>query len=272
MVDEAANYLGAIGPKSWTLDDAHSAAWLAVYRERLELASQVWRWAKGYTRFYWEGDDTIWRALGYVDTEEAEEFLLAEAYSGNRGNINPAAIEALAYRHRDEAFAAAVHLFDEGKGARASAADLLMEIDSARAAQVIAERSPRERNVLIRTRSCIALRGSAGDDVRRIAHDWMNHAAPFARASGCELLGWLQPEETSRLRDVALADIDPMVQVFARWVRSRCTSRSASRLSSSPSCGARTERQPGRSRTRSSRPRIAFSSIVLTIRSRFIRR
>lgn len=214
-VDEATNYLGAIGTKSWTFDDAHSAAWLIVYRERLELASQLWQWAKGHTRFNWEGEDSIWRALGYVDTEEAEEFLLAEAYSGNRGNINPAAIEALAYRHRDEAFAAAVHLFDEGKGARASAPDLLMEIDSARAVQVIAERLPRERNVLIRTRSCIALRGLAGDDVRRIAHDWMNHADPFARASGCELLGWLQPEETRRLRGIALADIDPMVQVFA---------------------------------------------------------
>jgi hypothetical protein len=214
-VAEAANYLATIGTKSWTFDDAHSAAWLAVYRERLELASQVWQWAKGYTRFYWEGDDTIWRALGYVDTEEAEEFLLAEAYSGNRGNINPAAIEALAHRQRDEAFAAAVHLFDEGKGARASAPDLLVEIDSARAVQVIAERLPRERNVLIRTRSCIALRGLPGDDVRRIAHDWMNHDDPFARASGCELLGWLQPEETSRLRDIALAHIDPMVQVFA---------------------------------------------------------
>lgn len=38
---------------------------------------------------------------------------------------------------------------------------------------------------------------------------------PFARAAGCELLEWLEPHETSRLRDVALADIDLMVQVFA---------------------------------------------------------
>lgn len=213
-VGDAANYLGAIGTKSWTFDDAHSAAWLVVYRERLELASQVWQWAKGHTRFYWESDDTIWRALGYVENEDAEEFLLAEAYSGKRGEINPAAIEALAHRQRDEAFAAAMHLFDEGKGARASAPDLLMEIDSARAVKVIAERLPRERNVLIRASSCIALRG-VGDDIRRMAHDWMNHADPFTRASGCELLGWLQPEDTSRLRDIALADIDPMVQVFA---------------------------------------------------------
>src|SRR5205823_2833279 len=138
-----------------------------------------------------------------------------ESYSGKRGNINPVAIEALAHRQPDEAFAAGVRLFDEGKGARASAPDLLIEIDKRRALQVIAERLPRERNVLIRTTLCIALRGAADDDIRRMTHDWMDHADPFIRAGGCELLGWLRPHDTSRLRDIALDDVDPMVQVFA---------------------------------------------------------
>lgn len=214
-LEEAANYLGMVGTKSWSFDDAHAAAWLVVYRGREDLSSQVWKWAKGSTRFYWEGDDTIWRALGYIESEEAEEFLFAEAYSGKRGNINPAAIEALAHRQRDEAFAAAVHLFEEGKGAQASAPDLLIEIDRNRAVQVIAERLLRERNVLLRTVSCIALRGMGTDVVRTMAQDWTGSADPLTRASGCELLGWLQPDDTSRLRGIALDDIDPMVQVFA---------------------------------------------------------
>jgi hypothetical protein len=214
-IDEAANYLVTSGPKSWTFDDAHSAASLVVYRGRVDLAPTVWQWAKDYTRFYWEGNATIWRALGYVESEDAEEFLFAETYSGKRGNINPVAIDALARRQRDEAFAAAVHLFDEGKSSRASAPDLLIEIDKDRAVQVIAERLPRERNVLIRTSSCIALRGAADDDIRRMTHDWMGDADPFIRAGGCELLGWLRPHDTSRLRDIALTDLDPMVQVFA---------------------------------------------------------
>ena len=48
-----------------------------------------------------------------------------------------------------------------------------------------------------------------------MAQDWTGNANPLTRASGCELLGWLQPDDTNRLRGIALADIDPMVQVFA---------------------------------------------------------
>lgn len=214
-IDEAANYLVTLGPKSWTLEDANSAAWLVVYRGRVELASKIWHWARSYTRFHWEGNSTIWRALGYVESEEAEEFLLAETYSGTHGNINPKAIAALARRRRDEAFTAAVHLFEAGKSSRASAPDLLIDIDKDRAVQVIAERLPRERNVLVRTSSCIALRGAADDVVRRMMHDWVDHSDPFIRAAGCELLGWLPPHDTRQLRDLALADVDPMVQVFA---------------------------------------------------------
>ncbi len=213
-LDEAADYLVTIGRGRWTLDDAHFAAWFVVYRERVNLAELVWQWVKASSRFYWESDDTIWRAIGRVETEEAEEFLVAEAYSGRRGNINPAAIEALAHWHQDEAFTAAIHLFHEGQSGRASAPDLLLEIDRARAVDVITERLIRERNVLIRTNSCIALR-SGGDDIRRIAEDWTRNADPLTRASGCELLGWLPQHDTANIRDLALSDIDPMVQVFA---------------------------------------------------------
>jgi energy-coupling factor transporter ATP-binding protein EcfA2 len=211
---EAADYLVTIGRERWTPDDAHCAAWFVVYRQDVNIAEQVWQWTKASSRFYWESDDTIWRAIGRVEREEAEEFLVAEAYSGRRGNINPAAIEALAYRHQDEAFIAAVHLFHEGQSGRASAPDLLLEIDRARAIDVITERLIQERNVLIRTNSCVALR-SCGDDIRRIAEDWTHNADPLTRASGCELLGWLPQFDTAHIRTLALSDIDPMVQVFA---------------------------------------------------------
>jgi hypothetical protein len=213
-LDEAADYLVTIGTARWTLDDAHSAAWFVVYGNRASLAAHVWQWAKGSARFYWESDDTIWRAIGHAESEEAEEFLFAEAYSGKRGNVNPVAIEALAHRQHDEAFAAAVRLFEDEQSGRASAPDLLIEIDRVRAVDVITERLIRERNVLIRTNSCVALR-SGGDDIRKIAENWTSNADPLVRASGCELLGWLPPHDTAIIRRLAIRDIDPMVEVFA---------------------------------------------------------
>ncbi len=220
--DEAKNalveYLLELPIARITNRDAALAAYLANANALPDLAVVVWNWAKRHHRFLWEGDSSFWSALGYVDDDEARDLLLGESFGVKASPPRAAAIHGLARRNQKEAFEAAHRLLIGETGAREQAPILLSGIDEERAIHLFGEHLPHERNVLVRTMICIALRSvterrTASEDLIRML---ISSGDAPVRAAGCELAGYVSGSVSAdELRERGVCDEDPMVQSFA---------------------------------------------------------
>jgi hypothetical protein len=196
-------------------DLAAIAAWLVRTKKRHSLARVIWQFLESPVRRVHTSTTPLYDAAGYLDEPAVLNFL-HEAAFGEGADDRVGAIRGLLHRRPEAAFDAASAALASSETNRGAYADLLIEIDADRGADVLCQRLTRERMTLVRVYICRALRRVQGSpSVKQRVRAMLTSVDPCERAAGCEVAGWFDKFEDASLRRLALREPEPMVRAFA---------------------------------------------------------